>query len=86
MKICSPEQAGIKSSDVKRFYEFLDECNLSTHSVIMARGDSIFSECYYSPFNSDFLHRMYSVSKSFVSVTDTGTETKLLLYVYFFNN
>ncbi len=68
MKICSPEQAGIKSSDVKRFYEFLDECNLSTHSVIMARGDSIFSECYYSPFNSDFLHRMYSVSKSFVSV------------------
>jgi len=68
MTKCTPEQAGISSKNVRLFYEFLDECNLSTHSVIMARGERIFSECYYAPFNKDFFHRMYSVSKSFVSV------------------
>ena len=65
---CTPEQAGIQSKYVRRFYEFLDKCNLSTHSVIMARGERIFSECYYAPFTKDFLHRMYSVSKTFVSI------------------
>lgn len=68
MNYCSPEKAGISSSDVLKFYKRLEAYNLSTHSVIMVRGDSIFSECYYAPFNKDFKHRMYSVSKTFVSV------------------
>ena len=59
---CTPEAAGISSRHVKKFYDFLDACNLSTHSVIMSRGGKIFSECYYEPFGADFLHRMYSVS------------------------
>ena len=68
MKRITPEAAGISSRQLKKFYDFLDACNLSTHSVIMSRGGKIFSECYYEPFSADFLHRMYSVSKSFVSI------------------
>ena len=68
MKYCTPEQAGISSAAVKRFYERLDFYNLSTHSVILCRGENIFSECYFEPFHKDFLHRMYSVSKTFVSM------------------
>ena len=68
MKYCTPEQAGISSKHVRRFYKALDDFNLSTHSVIMARGDSIFTECYYAPFDRNFLHRMYSVSKTFVAI------------------
>ena len=68
MKKITPEAAGISSRQVKKFYDFLDACNLSTHSVIMSRGGKIFTECYYEPFGADFLHRMYSVSKSFVSI------------------
>ena len=68
MKFSTPESAGISSYDVLAFYKALERYNLSTHSVIMARGDTVFTECYYEPFNRDFLHRMYSVSKSFVSV------------------
>ena len=34
----------------------------------MAKGNKIFAETYYEPFDDKFLHRMYSVSKSFVSV------------------
>lgn len=67
MKYCTPEQAGISSKQVKKFYQALAEYRLSTHSVILARGDRIFSESYYAPFDADFKHRMYSVSKSFIS-------------------
>ena len=68
MQRCTPEQAGIASRHIVDFLNKLEEYHLSTHSVLMARGDHIFFECYYKPFHKDFRHRMYSVSKSFVSV------------------
>ena len=68
MNRITPEQAGISSADVLAFYRELEANCLSTHAVILARGNSIFSECYYAPFDKDFKHRMYSVSKTFVSM------------------
>ena len=65
---CTPEEAGISSKNVIDFYRFLEGYGLSTHSVILARGDKIFSEHYFAPFTPDFKHRMYSVSKTFVSM------------------
>ena len=64
----TPEQAGVSSENVLRFFKALEKWHLCTHSVIMARGNNIFAESYFAPFHKDFLHRMYSVSKSFVSV------------------
>ncbi len=64
----TPEKAGISSENVLRFIKTLDSHNLSTHSFIMARGNKIFAEGYYAPFNKDFRHRMYSVSKSFIAM------------------
>ena len=68
MKYCTPEQAGISSAHVLNFYRELEAYHLSTHAVILCRGDRILSECYYEPFHKDFKHRMYSVSKCFVSI------------------
>ncbi len=68
MQFCTPEQAGISSAHILNFYRELEAYHLSTHAVILERGDKIFSECYYAPFDKDFKHRMYSCSKSFVSV------------------
>ncbi|MBE6664926.1 MAG: serine hydrolase [Ruminococcaceae bacterium] len=68
MRICTPEQAGISSACVRRFYETLEGYHIPVHSVILARGDAVFSECYYAPFHKDFKHRMYSTTKSFVAV------------------
>ena len=64
----TPEQAGISSKNILRFLKVLDSYGFSTHDVIMARGDKIFCESYYKPFNKDFKHRLYSASKSFVGV------------------
>ena len=68
MNYRTPEQMGISSTHVLNFYKELDECGLSTHAVILSCGESFFSECYYAPFHKDFKHRMYSTSKSFVSI------------------
>ena len=64
----TPEEVGISSNAVLDFIKILDEYRMHTHSIIMARGDKIFAECYYKPFDEKFLHRMYSVSKSFVAM------------------
>ena len=68
MQYSSPEKAGVSSANVQKFIEFLEKNQLSTHNVILSRGDEIFFEKYWSPFHPGFLHRMYSVSKSFVSL------------------
>ncbi len=64
----SPEAAGIPSKAVKKFFKNYESYNFSTHAILMARGNKIIAEKYYKPFDENFLHRMYSVSKSFVSV------------------
>lgn len=68
MDFRTPEQMGISSRHVLNFYKELDYWHLSTHAVILSRGDHFFSECYFAPFHKDFQHRMYSTSKSFVSI------------------
>ena len=67
-KYATPESCGISSEAVLNCYKHLEKLELSTHSLLMARGDKIFAEGYYAPFTKDFKHRMYSVSKSFVSI------------------
>ena len=67
-KKITPEMAGISSEKVIEFFKTIDTANLTTHSVIMAKGNDIFAESYYKPFHKDYLHRMYSVTKSFVAL------------------
>ncbi len=64
----SPESVGISSEKVLKFIKTLENNRLHTHSLLLTRGDKIFCEKYYAPFDENFKHRMYSVSKSFVSV------------------
>lgn len=68
MNQTTPEAAGISSAAILQFINLLEEKQLSTHDLIFMKGDSIFFEAYWAPFHKDFLHRMYSVSKSFVSL------------------
>lgn len=68
MNHITPEKAGISSDNVRRFVACLEDRRLSTHSILLARGEDIFFEHYWPPFDEHFGHRMYSVSKSIVSI------------------
>lgn len=64
----TPEEVGISSKNIESYIRLLESKHLATHNLILARGNQIFFEQYWKPFTSDFQHRMYSVSKSFVAL------------------
>ena len=64
----TPEQAGISSRQISKFLSRCNRNGLTMHSVLMMRGDSLFAEYYWSPFDKNFNHRMYSETKSYVGV------------------
>ncbi len=68
MRYITPEMAGVPSENIAEFISRLERAQLSTHSLILSRGNDIFFEKYWKPFDENFQHRMYSVSKSFVSL------------------
>lgn len=64
----TPEAAGIPSMAVADFIDRLEDKTLPMHSILVLKGDRIAAEAYWKPFDETFRHRMYSTSKSFVSV------------------
>lgn len=68
MKYSSPEKQGISSGNILQYLKILENSRMATHNMIIMRNDEIVYEAYWKPFHKDFGHRMYSVSKSFVSL------------------
>ena len=64
----TPEEAGVSSERIAQYLSMLRRRHSQMHSVLMMKGDKLFAEYYWAPFNKDFCHRMYSVTKSFTSV------------------
>ena len=68
----TPESAGLPSRAVIDFLDYIEECGYALHSFILMKDGDIISEGYYSPFNKDRKHRIYSCSKSIVSLAVGG--------------
>ena len=64
----TPEAAGIESKHVYNYVSALERHGCTTHSLLLLKGNDIFAEYYWAPFNEDSLHRMYSQTKSYVSI------------------
>lgn len=64
----TPESVGVSSKSLRAFLRFLSRSGVNMHSLLLMRGDRIFAEYYWAPFTKDFCHRMYSQTKSYVSI------------------
>ncbi|MBE6569148.1 MAG: serine hydrolase [Ruminococcaceae bacterium] len=64
----TPEEAGIPSGNVEKFIRTLENTGMAVHDVILARGNDIFFEAYWAPFHKEYLHREYSITKSYVAI------------------
>ena len=51
-----------------RALDCLEERGVEMHSLLVAKEGELVYEAYWAPWNRDKLHRMYSVTKSFVSL------------------
>ncbi len=65
---CTPESVGVSSKCITKFISELEKNNITMHSLLMLRKNKLFFEGYYKPFTQNTLHRMFSITKSFVSV------------------
>ena len=64
----TPEQAGVSSRNIERMISFLERNGYVFHSLLLMKGDKLFGEYYWKPFDKDFCHRMYSQTKSYVGI------------------
>ncbi len=66
--VSSPESLGIPSSAILSFIERIDREQTCMHGFLLLRKGQIATEAYWAPYTENSMHRMYSVSKSFVSL------------------
>lgn len=63
----SPEQQGIASSAILQFIESLERQMHEVHSFMLLRHGSIVAEGWWSPYERNYPHMLFSVSKSFTA-------------------
>lgn len=64
----TPESVGVRSADVAAFVDEARARNINLHSFLMLRGDKVYAESYYAPYDPGQLQTVYSLSKSFTSI------------------
>lgn len=64
----SPESVGIPSRAILNFLKRVDAERINMHGFLLVRHNQIAAEGYWAPWSVDRKHRMYSISKSFVSL------------------
>lgn len=64
----TPEEAGVASGKILEMLKVFQRKNYAMHSMIMSHKGKVFFEAYWKPYDEASLHRIYSASKSFVSL------------------
>lgn len=61
----TPENEGIPSAHIQRFFEDLDQCtDIRIHSVMLLRHGKVIAEGSFQPYSASYPHMMFSLSKS----------------------
>lgn len=63
-----PEVFGIPARAVTEFENQVRAAGVHLHGFLFLQGRKILAEKYYAPYEQESLHRMYSVTKSFVAL------------------
>lgn len=63
-----PEEKGLSSCCIMNTLKEIDQKGISMHSFLIWKDGNLITEGYYAPIRQTDLHRMFSVTKSFVSI------------------
>lgn len=64
----TPAECGVPYEKIHAFIDEIEKRRIMLHGFAILRGDKLFAEGYFAPFHKDFLHRMYSTSKTYTSM------------------
>jgi len=63
----SPESQGVNSQAISQFLAAANASGISWHSFMLLRHGHVVAEGWWKPYESQFIHSLYSLSKSFTS-------------------
>ena len=68
LDITTPGSVGLSRKAIDKALSLLEREGVPMHSLLVARHGMMCTELYWKPWDRERLHRMYSVTKSFVSI------------------
>ena len=63
----TPESQGVSSKTIINLLDKIKESGLEFHSLMIVRNDHVIAEGWWDPYGPEYIHTMYSLSKSFTS-------------------
>jgi CubicO group peptidase (beta-lactamase class C family) len=63
----TPESQGISSQAISDFLKAIDASGIQWHSFMLLRHGNVVAEGWWKPFDANYKHTLYSLSKSFTS-------------------
>jgi len=63
----APEQEGVSTAGIINFINAAGKSKTEFHSFMFLRHGKVITECWWSPYNANLKHTLYSTSKSFTA-------------------
>lgn len=63
----TPEAQGVSSESIQAFIDAIGKSTHELHSFMMLRHGHVIAEGWWAPYGPEYVHTMYSMSKSFTS-------------------
>lgn len=63
----APESQNVSSQGLIDFFEAVEKSDLEFHSIMINRNGKTILEAWWEPFEKEYVHTLYSLSKSFTS-------------------
>jgi hypothetical protein len=67
LPVASPESQGVDSQSILNFLDAANACDYEWHSFMMLRHGKVIARGWWDPFKPEYVHTLYSLSKSFTS-------------------
>lgn len=67
LEIFTPESQGVSSQGLINFFDAVKKSDLEFHSIMINRNGKKILEGWWAPFHKEYVHTLYSLSKSFTS-------------------
>jgi CubicO group peptidase (beta-lactamase class C family) len=64
----TPEEQGVPSVTIARFFQMIEEKGFDVHGLMMIRHGKVIAEHWWAPYAPQYQHAMYSATKTFTAM------------------
>jgi len=64
----TPEEEGVPSGTIARFFQMIEKNGYDVHGLMMIRHGKVIAEHWWAPYSPQYQHAMYSATKTFTAM------------------